>query len=280
MYNGEHTMSDNTLFWNVDTQYDFMRDTYEVEGETREGKLPVPGADRIEDELAALTEYAQDHGVTVVNTADWHNEDSDEISYDPEEIENDDEKFPEHCMQGTPGARYVPATEPDDAYRIDWQDDSVDLGRVQSERELVLYKDVFNVFAGSPHTDTVVDALDPDRAVVYGVATDVCVNQAVNGLLDRGIEVYVAEDATAGMGDVEQLDAVKQAWEDRGAVLFQTEELFYSHEDALEHVGSGHGLEGVETLYATGAENDAWLDDLAQHGYIPGGYALKLQIEH
>lgn len=272
-------MSNDTLFWNVDTQYDFMRETYEVDGETKEGKLPVPGASGIEEELAALTAYARKHDVTVVNTADWHNEDTDEISYDPGELENDPEKFPEHCMQDTSGAEYVPATAPDDAYRIDWQDDNVDLDELQGSREVVLYKDQFNVFKGSPHTDTVVDALGPDRAVVYGVATDVCVDQAVNGLLDRGVTVYVAEDATAGLGDADALEEVKRRWVDSGATLFRTEELDYGHDDLMDRGLSGHAVEQIETLYETGEEDDDWLDELAQDGGIPAGYALQRQIE-
>lgn len=230
-------MSD-TLFWNVDTQYDFMRETYEVDGEPKEGKLPVP-ARHIEDNLEQLTETAADYNIRVVNTADWHNEETEEITYDQEEWENDPTKFPPHCMQGTDGAKYVPATRPDAAetYRIDWQDDDVDMDALTDNRNVVLYKDKFNAFDpdGAPHTDTVLDELAPDRAVVYGVATDVCVDFAVNGLLDRGVEVYVVEDAIDGLGVDRPLDEVKQDWEDRGAELVTT-----------DAVTSAYGGESIE----------------------------------
>lgn len=201
-----------TLFWNVDTQYDFVRD---------DGKLPVPGAEQIEDNLQTLTDYAEDRGIRVVNTADWHNAETEEIAEDPDY----ETTFPEHCMQGTDGAAYVPATEPDDPYVVDWQDDDVDRDAVQENREVVLYKDMFDVFEGSPHTDDVLDALDPDEVVVYGVATDVCVNYAVNGLLDRGYDVAFVEDATAGLAEDDALQGVMQGWEDRGATRITTDQV-------------------------------------------------------
>lgn len=202
----------DTLFVNVDTQYDFMR-----EGR----KLPVPGAENVEDKLYRLTEKAKDDGYRIVNTADWHNEDSDELSDDPDFQET----FPEHCMQGTEGAEYVPATEPDDPYVVDWQQDDVDLDEVNEQDEIVLYKDLFNVFEGNPHADQVFDSLDEDTAVVYGVASDVCVDYAVNGLLERGWDVYAVTDATAGLGEDDEIQATMQAWEDRGAELVTTDEI-------------------------------------------------------
>ena len=60
-----------TIFWNVDTQYDFMR---------AKGKLYVSEAEKIETNLAQLTSLAKTNGIKVVNTADWHNKHSKEIS--------------------------------------------------------------------------------------------------------------------------------------------------------------------------------------------------------
>ncbi len=73
----------NTLFWNVDTQYDFMNDDPNAE---YAGKLPVPGATEIKSELESLTDLAEQEGIQVVNTADWHHPSDDEISDDPDEV--------------------------------------------------------------------------------------------------------------------------------------------------------------------------------------------------
>jgi len=168
--------------WNVDTQYDFMKP---------DGKLYVQGAEKIESDLEKLTRKLRYHEVQVVNTADWHNEDSAEISDNPDFKTT----YPEHCMENTPGAAYVPATAPDSPYVIDWKDESFDESKVKATRNIVLYKDQFSIFTGTKHTNRVLDSLRPDRAIVYGVATNVCVNFAVKGLLERGIEVYVVKDA-------------------------------------------------------------------------------------
>jgi nicotinamidase/pyrazinamidase len=208
---------DDTIFWNVDTQYDFMRP---------DGKLPVgggDGAEDIEDALAAVTEKAREKDIRVVNTADYHNQDSAEFSEDPDFQET----FPPHCLSGSEGAEYVPATETENAMELDWREEADWAEVMDHEGDFVLYKDAFDVFAGkpeSPHADELVETLDPDRAVVYGVATDVCVDYAVEGLLDQGVDVYVVEDAVKGI-DPEASEESVSRWEDKGAEIGSTEGL-------------------------------------------------------
>jgi len=118
--------------------------------------------------------------------------------------------FPPHCMIETEGAEYIDETRPYGAGVVEWDGDKAqaifmyesDLFTVHDAREiaqrgldLIIHKDKFDVFTGNPFTDTVLDAINPDRVVVYGVATNVCVNYAVKGLLERNREVYVVEDA-------------------------------------------------------------------------------------
>ena len=208
---------DETIFWNVDTQYDFMRP---------DGKLPVgegDGAEDIEDALAEVTKTARENGIRVVNTADYHNQDSAEFSEDPDFQET----FPPHCIAGSDGAEYVPATEPEDPLELDWREEADWAEVMNHEGDFVIYKDAFDVFAGapeSPHAEELVEALDPDRAVVYGVATDVCVNYAVEGLLDRGVEVYVVEDAVKGIDPEDSEEAIDH-WSSEGAIIGSTESL-------------------------------------------------------
>ena len=94
-----------TIFWNVDTQYDFMRP---------DGRLYVKGAEQIEGNLVRLTELARRKGIKVVNTADWHRKDSLELSNNPDFANT----FPPHCLQNTRGAEFIPATNPQDSYKI------------------------------------------------------------------------------------------------------------------------------------------------------------------
>ena len=67
------------------------------------------------------------------------------------------------------------------------------------------------------HTESVLEYLDLDRAVVYGLATDVCVGRAVFGLTERDVEVYLVEDAVKGI-DPEAVQKTKQKSENHPQV--------------------------------------------------------------
>ncbi len=201
-----------TLFWNVDTLFDFMR---------KEGKLYVPDAEKIEGTLERLTELARKYDIPVVNTADSHDKNSREISKKPDWVNT----FPEHCMYGTTGAEFVPATMPENAYVLDWRSRTLDKIAVAEHRNIVLTKDdvdVFNKEHGSPHVETVLDTVRPERVFVYGVATNVCVDFAVQGLLDRGKEVYVIADAIKGLPGIPDPTA---KWVGRGAKIVEAATL-------------------------------------------------------
>ena len=205
-----------TIFWNVDTQYDFMRDD-----ESFNGALPVLGARDIERNLEKLTRLAEDQSYQVINTADWHTPESREIRQG---------EFPPHCIQGTRGAEYIPATAPKDAHVIDWQDQSIDAESVNSNRNIIIYKDEFDAFhkTGSPHIAQVLDIINPDKVIVYGVATNVCVDYAVMGNLEQGREVYVVIDAIKELPKevpVPTLDETLTKWEKAGAKFVTTNEI-------------------------------------------------------
>src|SRR5437899_9152641 len=63
------------IFWDVDTQYDFMH---------ADGKLYVPEAERIITNLQRLTNYAHGHGIRIVASADDHVMGHPEISDSPD----------------------------------------------------------------------------------------------------------------------------------------------------------------------------------------------------
>ena len=199
-----------TIAWNVDTQYDFMSPL---------GKLYVQGAEDIEPNLERLTEHFRDEGMTIVNTADCHNKDSGELSDKPDFMSS----FPEHCMRGSKGVGYIMETRPNAPYVVDWQDKDVDLEKLANSREIVMYKDKFDIFSGNPHADKVLEALEPDRVIVYGVATNVCVDFAVRGLLSRGKEVYVVEDA---IKELPNIPSPVEDWKRLGAKLIKAEDLY------------------------------------------------------
>ncbi len=174
----------NVLFWNVDTQVDFIEPT---------GKLYAPGAENIRPILKEIKEYAKRKGIRVINTCDFHNADSPELSLNPDYITS----FPEHCMAGTPGAEYISETKPENPFVIDWSADKSIMTLLEKEnpRNIVIRKDVFDVFAGNPYTDQILQMIAPEKVFVYGVTTNVCVDQVVMGLSERSYKVYVFQDA-------------------------------------------------------------------------------------
>lgn len=202
-----------TIFWNVDTQYDFMR---------ADGKLNVKDAEQIEGNLETITKLAANEHIQVVNTADWHYHNSTELSDKPDYMQT----FPEHCMAGTPGAAYVAATNPITAYVVDWQDETFDQAKVEQSRNIIIRKDAFDVFTGNKHTDAIVEMINPDRVIVYGVASNVCVDQAVEGLKARGKEVYVVQDAIKELPGL-PLEATLEKWQtgDNPATLIATDKV-------------------------------------------------------
>jgi nicotinamidase/pyrazinamidase len=186
------------VLWDVDTQIDFVR---------ANGKLAVPGAEEVVPAMARLVEAARTAGIPHVASADDHELTDPEISLEPDFSTT----YPPHCLRGTRGAQKIPETE---------QLDPVPLGsglvsdRYLSGREFLILKKHFDVFT-NPNADVIVRLLDPDEIVLFGVATDVCNDAAILGLLERGLRVRFVEDAARGLDDA-RVAACTAAWRRRG----------------------------------------------------------------
>jgi len=199
-------MTNKIVFWNVDTQKDFMEP---------DGALHVPKAEEIRGALSQLTKLAKEKHITTVSTADWHVDDSKELSIEPDMTET----FPEHCMMDTPGAEFIDETKPENPVIVNWDDDEVDWEKLILSREIVIRKDLFDVFAGNVWTDEILKRLDPDLVVVYGVATNYCVDLAVNGLHERVKQVLVVKDAIKHLpSEGEPLKTIER-WQEMGVLV-------------------------------------------------------------
>jgi nicotinamidase/pyrazinamidase len=200
------------ILWDVDTQVDFM---------LPDGKLYVPGAEETAPAMGRLVAAAQKAGIVHVASADDHELTDPEISDSPDFLNT----YPPHCLRGTRGAAKVPETEQDDPLPLSLVPFPPGLvpGLVQGRREILLLKKNFNVFT-NPNTEPLLDALDPDAVILFGVATDVCDDAAILGLLQRGRRVLFVEDAARGLdeGRVAECTAV---WRDRGVVFTTVDEV-------------------------------------------------------
>jgi nicotinamidase/pyrazinamidase len=178
-------MNEGILFWNVDTQIDFIEPT---------GKLYVKGAEKLKPVLGKITKFASENQIRVINTCDFHLINSFELSSHPDFKTT----FPEHCMAGTRGAEYIAETKPELPAIVDWMTQLAILPQLANARQfrnIVIRKDAFDVFEGNPYTYKILNLIRPDKVFVYGVSTNVCVDKAVYGLAKLGYKVYVLEDA-------------------------------------------------------------------------------------
>jgi nicotinamidase/pyrazinamidase len=186
------------ILWDVDTQVDFM---------LPHGKLYVPGAEQTVPALKQLVDAARAAGVVHVASADDHELTDSEISEQPDYSTT----YPPHCLRGTRGARKIPETEQEDPVPITLTPLPE---RYLSGREFLLLKKSFDVFT-NPNTDRLLEHLDPDEIVVFGVATDVCNDAAIRGFVERGRKVLFVEDAARGL-DEGRVAACTSSWRDAG----------------------------------------------------------------
>ena len=204
-----------TILWDVDTQVDFMEPG---------GKLYVPGAEDAAPAMKRLVEAARAARLVHVASADDHELTDPEISDDPD-LES---TYPPHCLRGTRGAEKILETKQRDPLPLSllpFPPARVS-GLIEGRRELLLLKKSFDVFT-NPNTEPLLDALDPDEIVVFGVATDVCNDAAIRGFLQRGRRVRFVEDAARGLNDA-RTAACTTVWRDRGVAFATADEVIAS----------------------------------------------------
>jgi nicotinamidase/pyrazinamidase len=199
------------LFWNVDTQFDFMN---------KEGKLYVSNSEEILPFLERITLFAKEANIQVVNTADHHFPDAKELSDTPDFILT----FPPHCMADSLGAKYMAETQPEEPKVIQWDKvySNDELKKLTSFRNIVVLKDVFDVFEGNPNTQKLVKLLAPRKVFVYGVTTNVCVDCAVCGLANQNVQVFVIEDA---IKELPNIPLPFEKWNALGVNLIKLSEI-------------------------------------------------------
>ena len=160
------------LFWDVDTQIDFL---------SPQGKLYVPGAEKIIPNLRRLTKYAADHRMPIVSSTDAH-------------VQNDPEfsQYPPHCLVGTEGQKKVEETLL--AEHLIVPNRLIDLPREIEYPQIVVEKQAFDVFT-NPNIDALLKALGKREIILYGVVTEICVDRAARGLIQHGYRVNLVQDA-------------------------------------------------------------------------------------
>jgi len=154
-----------TVFFDVDTQNDFMLPA---------GALYVPGAERLLPKIARLNRYAASRGIPVISDTDAHTEDDPEFR-----------NWPPHCVAGTLGQQKPPETLLDRRVVIPSTPGEY---AIEGAEQIILEKQTLDCFT-NPHLPAILEQLNADRYVVYGVVTEYCVRFAALGLLKTGKRV-------------------------------------------------------------------------------------------
>jgi nicotinamidase/pyrazinamidase len=202
------------IFWDVDTQHDFM---------DADGSMYVPNAELIKPKLQHLTQYAHEHGIPIVASSDDHALEHPEISSAPDFRET----FPPHCMRGTMGAEKIPQTalraplviEPDPIPH-----EKLVRRLEPHDGDILIRKHRFDVFS-NPNTSALIEAWDPTEIVLYGVALDFCVRFAIDGLIDVGIPtIHLVLDATKPIVEADVAGLVA-GWEKQDVRIVTTDDV-------------------------------------------------------
>jgi nicotinamidase/pyrazinamidase len=204
-------VSRRIIFWDVDTQRDFM-----LPG----GKLYVPGAEKLIPNLDRLTEQARKDRVFLVSDACIH------VPDDPEF-----QRFPPHCVRGTSGAEIIPQTIAQRFLILPNRREATVPNDLTPYQQVILEKQTFDVF-DNPLTETVLERLkrftDPDAEFfVFGVVTEYCVRCVAKGLLERGRRVALVEDAIKTL-KAEDGESALAEMKSRGARMVTTRQAIDS----------------------------------------------------
>jgi nicotinamidase/pyrazinamidase len=195
--------SRDLVFWEVDTQADFM---------LPRGKLYVPGAERLLSKINQLTDAARQGLVFLVSHGCYHAKDDPEFKM-----------FRPHCITGTKGAEFVPEALTERVLRVPNDPGATLPDDFAQYQQILMEKQTLDIFE-SHHAKELLEHLDRDAEfVVFGVVTEYCVRLAAKGLLERGRRVSVVQDAieTLNVADGQRAVAELQAL---GAKFITTEQ--------------------------------------------------------
>lgn len=227
--------------WVVDVQNDFMLPSEQG------GRLYVrdlanpddPGATLALAAIRRATDWMRAHCDVVVFTGDVHAPGDAEI--DPDAPDPARGTYPPHCMGLSEdagerrGAEIIEAIRPDDPLVLG-RDATPDEGRgiaqaaLRERRPVWIQKQRFNVFEGNPAARAFLEGLaersdGPPEIYVAGVARDVCVTGAIDGMLEMGgARVFAIPEAMWGLG-LETEEATLARWSAAGARTVRLDEL-------------------------------------------------------
>jgi len=185
----------NTVFVDVDTQIDFVFPA---------GALYAPGAEKILPVVSSLNRYAARTGAVVLSSMDAHSENDPEFH-----------RWPPHCVAGTIGQQKPASTLLE--RRVVVPSNRGAVFSLDSCQQIIIEKQTIDLFSNA-NIPFMLDYLQAQRFVVYGVVTEICVRCAALGLLRLGKLVEVVTDAVRAL-DNEKAAAMLREFTSAGGSL-------------------------------------------------------------
>ncbi|MDD5447853.1 MAG: cysteine hydrolase [Actinomycetota bacterium] len=143
------------------------------------GSLFVPAAREIIPEIHSLANEARKRGIPVIYVNDSHDSDDREF-----------QKWPPHCIQGTPGGEIVEELKP-------------------HEEDHLISKKRFSAFYGT-ELDNLLRSLGVKRLLITGTVTNICVFVTALEAVMRDYDVVVPSKAVAALTEEEHTFSLKQ----------------------------------------------------------------------
>jgi len=209
---------EKVVFIDIDTQNDFI---------FKDGKLYVPGAESIIENLKKLTEFAYRNNIPIKLTEFAYRNNIPIFSSVDSHTQNDPEfkQFSPHCIKGTEGQEKIKETKIKEALVIPF-DKTIEIDFTKY-RQFIFEKEKLSVFS-NPNFEKAIEEIGKEIFVVYGVATEYCVKECVEGLLKKNLNVYLVIDAIKGIDEKKEKNFIEYAFS-KGTSLIKTSVLFKEH---------------------------------------------------
>lgn len=167
-----------------------------------EGRLYVQGADKLLPGIARIAHFIGENKLAILGSYDWHKENDPEFKV-----------FPKHCVEMTHGAMPV----------ID----------IEGEKMMYFEKVTPDLFT-NPEADKVIKETAATY-IVFGVALDICVKAAIDGLLARGKKVWLIVDLTESINPEKGHQLIEQ-WIKKGVEMQFLDKILKMDPDKLKEV--------------------------------------------
>ena len=198
--------SPKVIFMDIDTQYDFLN---------KKGALYVKDSEDIIPNLKKMINFAKRNKILVISSQDTHRKDDPEF-----------EQFIPHCIKKSWGHKKLKETLLKKhkilTFRKIYSKKDLEFF-IQNYEQIILEKNVLNLFA-NPNTVNLLETIFPEQIVIFGVVTEYCVKEAIEGLIKMGFSVVVVEDAIKEVSSQEK-EKHFSLWKRKGIEFKNTKDI-------------------------------------------------------